>query len=129
MKKVLPAVLTALCALAALLCALTAAGLFDAPPQRKTVALAPLPEALPAAPAAESEGRVDINTASAERLMSLPGIGPAMAEKIIETRQKNPFYFVEDIKNVPGIGDRRLEQIRDLIAVWESGEEVTEALP
>lgn len=127
MKKALPAVLTALCVLAALLCALTAAGLFDAPRQRVAVACPPLAPAAPATPAAKAEVRVDINTASAEQLMSLPGIGREMAERIMTARDAQPFYFIEDIKNVPGIGDRRFERIRGLIGVGESGEGITAA--
>ncbi len=117
MKKALPAVLTALCALAALLCALTAAGLFDAPEPSETLRFAPLTQTAQTVLPERSEGKININAASAEELMTLPGIGRGMAEKIIETREKNPFYFIEDIKNVPGIGDRRMEQLRPYITV------------
>jgi competence protein ComEA len=61
---------------------------------------------------------VNINTANAEQLQSLPGIGPAIAEKIIEYRTQNgPFKQKEDIQNVQGIGPKKYEAIKDLITV------------
>jgi comEA protein len=63
-------------------------------------------------------GRVNINTAGFAELTRLPGIGPAMAERIINYRQENgPFRRVEDIVKVRGIGPARLEQLRELIEV------------
>ncbi|MBC7337905.1 MAG: ComEA family DNA-binding protein, partial [Clostridia bacterium] len=50
---------------------------------------------------------------------SLPGIGPALAQRIISYREQHgPFRTVEDIKNVPGIGEGRFAQIKDLITVY-----------
>jgi len=63
-------------------------------------------------------GRVNINQADSLTLQTLPGIGPAMAERIIAYRQENgPFTTVEDILNVKGIGPATLEKLRDLITV------------
>jgi len=62
--------------------------------------------------------KVNINTASLEELKSLPRIGDALAQRIIEYRQKNgPFKRIEDIKNVSGIGDKMFENIKDKITV------------
>ncbi|MEW6286076.1 MAG: ComEA family DNA-binding protein [Chloroflexota bacterium] len=61
---------------------------------------------------------VNINTASAAELETLPGIGPTIAQKIIEYREQNgPFLSTEDIINVSGIGPGTYERIKDLITV------------
>ena len=62
-------------------------------------------------------GKININTASKEELESLPNIGSAKAEKIIEYREKNKFESIEDIKKVNGIGDSLYEKIKDNIEV------------
>lgn len=61
--------------------------------------------------------KIDINSASKEDLMTLPGIGDKTADKIINYRLENKFKKVEDIKNVSGIGDKKFEQIEALIRV------------
>lgn len=62
-------------------------------------------------------GPVHLNTATAEQLDSLPGIGPVTAEKILDWRQSHgAFTSVDDLDAVPGIGPARLEQLRDLVA-------------
>lgn len=59
---------------------------------------------------------VNINTATQSELESLTGIGPSMASKIIDYRDKNgKFKSKEDIKNVPGIGSSKYESIKDEI--------------
>ncbi len=61
---------------------------------------------------------IDINTASATELDTLPGIGPTTAQKIIDYREQNgPFLNTEDIINVSGIGPGTYERIKDLITV------------
>ncbi len=61
---------------------------------------------------------VNINTATSFELETLPGIGPTIAQKIIEYREQNgPFLSTEDIINVPGIGPGTYERIKDLITV------------
>ena len=82
--------------------------------------LVPAVGAAPAvgAPAAPGDGRVNLNTADAAQLDTLPRIGPAMAERIIQWRDANGrFTSVEDILAVPGIGDKMLETLRDLVTV------------
>ena len=61
---------------------------------------------------------IDINLASAAELDELPGIGPTLAQRIIEYREQNgPFINPEDIINVPGIGTGNYERFKDLITV------------
>ena len=62
--------------------------------------------------------KVNLNTADATVLETLPGIGPTKAMAVIEYRQQNgAFKTVDDLKNVSGIGDKTLEQLRDKITV------------
>lgn len=69
-------------------------------------------------PPSAPDKRVNINTAGIAELTRLPGIGPAMAERIVGYRvEHGPFRSVEDIVKVRGIGPARLEQLRDLIEV------------
>jgi competence protein ComEA len=61
---------------------------------------------------------VNINTASLEELDSLPGIGPTIAQRIIDYREEHGgFQTIEDILNVSGIGPSTYDQIKDLITV------------
>jgi competence protein ComEA len=64
-------------------------------------------------PAAAADGLVDINTASASELEELPGVGPAIAGRIVQHREINgPFSSVDDLLEVSGIGPATLERIR-----------------
>ena len=61
---------------------------------------------------------VDLNTATADELDALPGIGPATAAAIIDHRQRNgPFTSVDELADVRGIGDAKLAELRDLVRV------------
>ncbi|MCL2546333.1 MAG: ComEA family DNA-binding protein [Oscillospiraceae bacterium] len=64
----------------------------------------------------QDDGRVNVNTATMEELQVLPGIGPALAQRIVDFRERyGAFTSAEDLTHVSGIGEVRLEQLRDLI--------------
>ena len=66
----------------------------------------------------ELNGLISLNKATAEELDKLPGVGPVIAAKIIDYRDKNGgFKNVEEIKLVSGIGDKMWEKIKDLISL------------
>ena len=67
-------------------------------------------------PVSEQTDRININTATASQLDSLPGIGPVLAQRIIDYREANgPFRSVSQLTLVEGIGEKRLAAILDLI--------------
>jgi competence protein ComEA len=68
--------------------------------------------AAPGAPASP----VQLSTATLEQLDTLPGVGPATAQKILDYREKHgAFSSVDELDAVPGIGPKRLEQLRELV--------------
>ena len=76
-----------------------------------------LDQFLPQLSASAGTKRININTASQEELVSLPGIGEVIAKRIIEHRETHgPFRRPEDLLEVKGIGPKKLEKIRDLIS-------------
>ncbi|AXI99634.1 comEA protein [Cyclonatronum proteinivorum] len=63
-----------------------------------------------------SDSKININTADTDELVQLPGIGPAIAARIIEYRNEfGPFEEISEIKNVRGIGQARFDAIKDYI--------------
>ena len=60
---------------------------------------------------------ININTANEKELDALPGIGPAIARRIVEYRSSQPFTKIEDIMQVKGIGEKKFAKIKELITV------------
>lgn len=79
---------------------------------------------------AVSLAAVNINTATAEELKTLPGIGPSKAAAIVEYRQQNgQFKSVDDLKNVKGIGEGVLAKLRDEATVGGGAKKAAKAEP
>ena len=72
--------------------------------------------AAPGSPGAPS-APLDLNTATLEQLDALPGVGEVTANRIITHRSAHPFTTVDELLEVPGIGQRRFEQLKDLVTV------------
>ncbi len=65
-----------------------------------------------------AQGTINLNTATAEQLQRLPGVGPAMAERLLEFRKENHgFQSVEDLLQVSGIGEKKFEKMRPFVRV------------
>jgi competence protein ComEA len=69
-----------------------------------------------------SQGKINLNTAGAEELQRLPGVGPAMAARLLEFRKENGgFQSVEDLLQVSGIGDKKFARMRPFVMVGSGG--------
>ncbi|GGG11024.1 ComEA family DNA-binding protein [Paenibacillus abyssi] len=67
---------------------------------------------------AADDGKIDLNTATTDQLDTLPGIGMAKAQAIVDDRSKNgPFHSVEDLMRVKGIGPKILEKMKESVVV------------
>ena len=75
-----------------------------------------------AAPAkAAPAGKVNLNTATVEQLTTVPGVGPKLAARIVEQRQKSgSFKSVQEIVSVKGIGEKNLVKLQTYLTVGES---------
>ncbi len=98
---------------------LQAAGGFLPSAARPLVALAaPLTDGqvvqVPALTSLTGVDRVSVNSAAAEQLQSLPGVGPAIAQRIVDHR---PYSRVDDLLRVPGIGPSTLQRLRPLVGL------------
>jgi competence ComEA-like helix-hairpin-helix protein len=63
---------------------------------------------------------IDLNRATAEALEGLPGVGPALAARIVSARQERMFSSIEDLERVPGIGPSTLQRLRPHVTVGGS---------
>nr|WP_236049180.1 ComEA family DNA-binding protein [Actinoplanes ovalisporus] len=78
----------------------------------------PTGPAAPTAGAAGAGGLVNLNTATLADLDTLPGVGPVLAQRILDAREaQGGFQAVTDLRKVDGIGDARYEQLKDLVTV------------
>lgn len=75
----------------------------------------------------EAAGVVDINRATLEELQKLPGIGPKMAQRIVDERTKKPFQTVNDLRRVSGIGPKTLDKLRPFVRVSSASATVAAA--
>ncbi len=62
-------------------------------------------------------GKMNLNTATAEELTTLPGIGPARARAIVERRTEKPFASVDELRDVPGLGDSVVDKLKSQVEV------------
>jgi competence protein ComEA len=70
------------------------------------------------APATAAGGPLNLNTATLAELDGLPGVGPVLAQRILDARTaQGGFTAVSDLRKVDGIGDARYEQLKDLVTV------------
>jgi competence protein ComEA len=75
----------------------------------------------PVAATVVSTAVVNLNSATAAQIASLPGIGPKTADLVVQYRQKNgPFKKIEEIMNVRGIGEKSFLKIKDRLAVADA---------
>lgn len=73
-----------------------------------------------AEPPVQAHDRLDLNRATPADLERLPGIGPALAQRIVDARERQGrFASPEELRRVPGIGQKKLEAIRELVTVGE----------
>jgi competence protein ComEA len=78
----------------------------------------PAPSPAAAGPAGPDGAKIDLNQAGVAELEELPGVGPVLAERIVAHREANgPFGSLEDLLDVPGIGEGRLATLRDAAVV------------
>ncbi|MBL0060659.1 MAG: ComEA family DNA-binding protein [bacterium] len=69
---------------------------------------------------AELKKPINVNSATAEELERLPGVGPVLASRIIEEREANgPFVSADDLERVSGIGPKKIAAMRDRVVVSE----------
>ncbi len=61
--------------------------------------------------------KINLNTADAKTLETLPGIGRTLAERILSYREKTPFKVIRDLKKIEGIGDKTFQKLSELICV------------
>lgn len=68
--------------------------------------------------AAVGDARVNLNRAAVQQLQELPGVGPVLAQRIVDHREtRGPFRTVRDLRQVKGIGDKLFRALQDLVTV------------
>lgn len=78
----------------------------------------PPPPAAGSAPPGGPRGKVNLNTANPAQLETLPGVGPALSQRIIDYRTTHDgFDSVSQLREVSGIGEVRFAELRDLVSV------------
>ena len=84
------------------------------PDQPMKVQATPGPASVPA----KAPSKIDLNRASVDELTMLPGVGPVLAQRMVEWRKAHGRYrSVDDLQEVKGIGKKRMEQLRPLVTV------------
>jgi competence ComEA-like helix-hairpin-helix protein len=73
------------------------------------------PNTAPNLTASNLNEKINLNTATLQELETLPGVGPALAQKIVAARQQQPFTSLDDLDRVPGIGTSKLAALRDRV--------------
>ena len=87
-------------------------------PDTQVVSTGSLPKITSGGVSDSSVAPVNINSATADELVQLPGIGPAYAARIVTYRKLNgPFASVDDLEKVKGIGEKRMERLRPFVRV------------
>ncbi|MCS7209475.1 MAG: ComEA family DNA-binding protein [Fimbriimonadales bacterium] len=91
----------------------------ETPPSASAAAASTVPSARTTSPPkATPKFPIDLNTATAEQLEAIPGIGPVLAQRIVEYRNTHgKFHSVDDLLEVQGIGPKRLENMRPYVTV------------
>jgi competence protein ComEA len=84
------------------------------PPRRPS---APTPPAAPQPREAAAPATLNLNTADIDGLIALPGVGPALAQRIVAHREGSAFTSVDELLQVPGIGPALLERLRPDVTV------------
>jgi len=90
----------------------------QAKPDQPIAMQVPATSPVTAVPTVKAASKVNLNRASADELQVLPGIGPVLAQRMVDWRKAHGRYrTVDDLQEVKGIGKKRLEQLRPLVTV------------
>lgn len=90
----------------------------QAQPEQSIAMQVPVTSPVTTVPPAKAASKVNLNRASADELQVLPGIGPVLAQRMVDWRRAHGRYrTIDDLQEVKGIGKKRLEQLRLLVTV------------